>query len=94
MKGDRYIYRVSHMDDISNVKTFGSVVEVRKYTGLAEESVYSCFVNNKHIKGWIISRTYADRSSYANHVNDSSGGVVVYMKNGKTKTVSMKIKVK
>ena len=88
MKGDRYIYRVSHMDDISNVKTFGSVVEVRKYTGLAEESVYSCFVNNKHIKGWIISRTYADRSSYANHVNDSSGGVVVYMKNGKTKTYS------
>ena len=51
MKGDRYIYRVSHMDDISNVKTFGSVVEVRKYTGLAEESVYSCFINNKHIKG-------------------------------------------
>ena len=51
MKGDRYIYRVSHIDDLSNVKTFGSVVEVRKYTGLAEESVYSCFVNNKHIKG-------------------------------------------
>lgn len=86
MKGDRYIYRVSHMDDISNVKMFGSVVEVRSYTGLSEESVYSCFTMNKHIKGWIISRTYADRSSHDSHVNDSSGGVVVYMKNGKTKT--------
>lgn len=81
MNGDSYIYEVRHIDTPSSVEKFSSIENVRKHTGLSEESVVKCCNGHKYIKGWIIDRMSAPRKIRKQRTY--SRGVYVYLPNGK-----------